>query len=169
MSDGGKWGGGGGGLALAFEEELLAGDLVVFDGVDGDFFERDLFAGGFGGDFVDEEDGELIGAVEEGAADFLVVEGFVGDPVLGFFDDGLLAGGFAAVAFDGDDVGRVERAHHVEIFALVAEVHELFGDGLEGHGGGSFAGIVPECNGESEKGTGGKLAMPRFRDFLIIP
>ena len=46
---------------LAIVEELLAGDLVVLDGVGTDFFKGDSLTGGFGGDVEREIDDELIG------------------------------------------------------------------------------------------------------------
>src|SRR5271170_929403 len=76
-------------LMLAIVEELLARDLVLLVYcVDADFFAGDALAGGFRGDVEGEVDDELIrvGAVKERASHGLSVEGFVGDPVLGFLD-----------------------------------------------------------------------------------
>src|SRR5207253_180086 len=72
--------------------------------------------------------------VEERAGHRLSVEGLVRDPVFGLLDDRLLAGRLLAVAFDRDDVGRVQRAHHVEVLALPAELDELGGNGTNAHG-----------------------------------
>ena len=46
---------------------------------------------------------------------------------------GSLPAGLPAVAFDGDDVGGVHRAHHVEVLALVAQLDEFLGEGLKAH------------------------------------
>src|SRR6478672_6472684 len=95
---------------LAVVEELLARDLVVLNGIHADLFDGLALSGGFPRDVEGEVDGELVGAVEEGAADFFAVDLVVASPNLGLVDDRLLAGGFPPVAFDGHDVGRVHGA-----------------------------------------------------------
>ena len=54
----------------AVVEELLARDLIVLDGIDTNFFERDALTGGFGRDVQGKEDDELIRvrAIEKGPA-----------------------------------------------------------------------------------------------------
>src|ERR1700722_16891514 len=118
-------------LVSSVVEELLAGDEVVLYCVDADFFEDGALAGGFWGDVKGEVDDELVGvrAVEERAGHGFAVEGFIGDPVLGFLDDRTLPGSLLAVAFDGDDCRRIEGAHHIEVLPLPAQVHKLFRDG----------------------------------------
>ena len=68
------------GSARAIEEELLADDLVAFDGVDADFGKTGALAGGLRGYFEGEVDGELVGAVEVGAEDFFAVDLVDGGP-----------------------------------------------------------------------------------------
>src|SRR5258706_2427419 len=125
------------GSMLAVVEKLLAGDLVVLHRVDGDFFAGDALASGFGGDVEGEVNNELVGvcAVEERAGHGFAIEGLVGDPVFGFLDHRTLAFGFLAVAFDRNDVGRVHGAHHVEVFALAAQLYKLTGNSSETHNG----------------------------------
>src|SRR5437667_6140301 len=125
------------GSMFAVVEKLLAGDLVVLHRVYGDLFEGDALAGGFGGDVEGEIEGELIGVggVEEWAGDGFAIEGFIGDPVLGFLDHRTLAFGFLSVAFDGNNIGRVHGAHHVKVFALAAQFHKLAGYSSETHRG----------------------------------
>src|SRR5436190_1499076 len=72
------------GSVRALIEELLARDQVVLvDGVDGDFLLSHPLARGFWGDVECEVDGELIRirAVEERPGNGFAVEGFVGNPV----------------------------------------------------------------------------------------
>ena len=79
----------------------------------------------------------------------LEVERLVGAPLLGLLDDRLLPGRLRAVALDGDDVRGVQRAHDVEVLALVAQVEELLGDGLKAH----------EKTPDSRGGRGGKQTL----------
>lgn len=87
---------------VAIVEELLARDLVVLHRIDTYLFQGDSLAAGFWGDIEREADSELIGCltVEERAGHCLAVEGFVGDPVLGFLDHRTLTDGLLAVAFN---------------------------------------------------------------------
>src|SRR6185436_20129012 len=108
-------------LVLPLIEELLAGDLVALaDRVDSDLFDRDTLPGRLGRDVEGEVNGELIWirAIEERPGNRLAIEGLVRAPIFGFLDHRLLPGGLLSVAFDGDDVRRVHRAHHVEVLAL---------------------------------------------------
>ena len=118
-------------LVLAFIKELFARDLIVLDRIDANFLDGLPLASGFGGDVEGEVNGELIRrrAVEERAGHGFAVERLVGAPVFGFFDDGTLADGFLAIAFNGHDVGRIHRAHDVKVFALPAQLHEFMGHG----------------------------------------
>src|SRR5260370_40882080 len=96
----------------AFVKELLARDLVILvDGIDRHFFQRDALAGGFGRDVEREADRELPRrrAVEEWASHGLAVERLVRNPIFALLDDRLLAVGLFAGAFDRDAVGRVHR------------------------------------------------------------
>src|ERR1700692_3818976 len=94
----------------AVVEELLARDLIVLDGIDADFFEGDALTGGFGRDVQGKEDDELVRvrAIEKRPGHSLPVEGFVRDPVLRFLDHRILAGGLLAVAFNRNNLSRVQ-------------------------------------------------------------
>src|SRR6202043_1625787 len=61
------------------------------------------------------------------------VEGLVGDPILGFLDHRILAGGLLAVAFHRNNVRRVHRAHDVEVLALPAQLHKLAANRSDTH------------------------------------
>src|SRR5580658_4112169 len=121
----------------AVVEELLTRDLIVLDGIDTDFFEGDALAGGFGRNIQGKEDDELVRvrAIEKRSGDSLPIEGFVGNPVLGFLDHGILAGGFLAVTFHRNNVRRVQGAHDVEVLALPAQLHEFAGNRSNTHDG----------------------------------
>jgi hypothetical protein len=74
----------------AVVEELLAGDFTVpVDGVEADLFDGLALAGGLARDVEGEVDGELVGAVEEGAADLLAVDRVIALPDLRLVNDGL--------------------------------------------------------------------------------
>jgi len=45
----------------------------------------------------------------------------------------LLAGGLLAVTFDGDNVRRIHRAHHIKVLPLPAQFHKLLGNGSKAH------------------------------------
>src|SRR4051794_10315423 len=124
---------------LARVEELLARDLVVpVDGVEAHLLEREALAVGLAGYLQREVDGELPAglavAAEERALHGLAVEIVVGDPPLRLLDHRRPAGRLLAVALDRDDVRRVHRAHHLEVLALPAQLHELRRYGLKAHG-----------------------------------
>jgi hypothetical protein len=114
----------------AVVEELLPRDQIVFDGINTDFFEGDALTGRFGRDVQAKEHDELVRicAIEKWPCHSLSVEGFVGDPVLGFLDHWTLAGGLLAVAFNRNNVWRVQRTHDVEVLALPAQLNKLAGN-----------------------------------------
>src|SRR5262245_20845553 len=112
------------GLPLAVVEELFTRDLVALDRVDGDLLERHALALGLGRDLEFEMDRELAGTVEERSSHLLSVDGVVALPDLRLLDDGRLPNGLATVSLDGDDVGRVHRAHDFEVLALSTKIHE---------------------------------------------